>query len=215
MRLATILLAVLLTPGAAWAELCKRPDGEPVRIDVETKIAKTAYRHDLGKQGIERLQNKTNGSATPGTTVGLTVAAYGYRLSMGAKAWRRSDGAWCQWISNLRVEVSIPEQTVYVAREYPAGSCEYGAVIEHENEHVRLNESILRNFGAQLGRPLRAAVDRMNPIVASENSSEIPRPLKTTLERLMRDLEADRARANAAIDTEQNYRATSTRCRNW
>lgn len=215
MRVPTILLALLVLPGTARAELCQRPDREPVRVDVHTTVAATAYRHDLGKHGIAQVQRTTNGVATPGTTVGLTVASFAYRLSIGGRSWRRSDGVWCQWISSVRVELSIPEQTVYVAREYPAGSCQHDAVTEHENEHVRLNQTILRDFGAQLSRPLRMVVDRINPIVSSDNSSQVPRPLTAALERMMRDLEADRARANAAIDTEQNYRATSTRCRNW
>ena len=48
---------------------------------------------------------------------------------------------------NITAKLGYSSIVVFIANEYKPGSCEYNAIIEHENEHVKANINV---FNARL-----------------------------------------------------------------
>jgi hypothetical protein len=61
----------------------------------------------------------------------------------------------CFWITGFDVSLRYRRVDVFIAREYPVGSCQYKAILEHEGEHVRISRQNLeeRQGGFRRCRP--------------------------------------------------------------
>lgn len=51
----------------------------------------------------------------------------------------------CLYVAHVDVKISV-DPTIYIAREYPKGSCQYNAVLEHEKKHVRTDREIINKY---------------------------------------------------------------------
>ncbi|MGD9508119.1 MAG: hypothetical protein AB7X49_06155, partial [Geminicoccaceae bacterium] len=98
--------------------------------------------------------------SSPDTFVGgLTLDRVEAQASVSvAKIGSGSDR--CVAVAGIEAEVTDRELTVLIDRKYRPGSCEYQAILDHEQEHVRINADALEDLGARLELRLRALLDR-------------------------------------------------------
>ena len=93
----------------------------------------------------------------------------------------------------------MKEVTVYVAREYAPGSCNFDVIRRHEEEHVAIARRLVTEY-----RPrLLAAVTGMHP----ENVLSAVQGVVDELQRAMRD-------ANRVLDQRDTEKSLSE-CRSW
>lgn len=218
-----VLRILLLTGGlsaaaspAVVAAQCPTPSGGRVSIRVGTGTARTEYRYDLSTAEIGRLGRKEEALGYgKGTMLGLTRSGFDLRLSTTHHVARVGDRV-CLWITAIDAKLTIPSMTVYVSSNYRVGSCEHRAILEHENSHVQRTTALLRPYAAKLEDELRAAAKK--PLVGRDPGKaekEMMAALQNRVAGVMASLEKERARVNDQLDTEDNYRKTAARCRNW
>lgn len=135
----------------ALVRQCER-ELAPARIEVRVDLA--PVQHDFTRSLIELGRAHPPGRAGYVTT-GLTLRELQTQARWSDSAFALPDGMGC-----LRPDVSITlafvRHTVYVAREFPPGSCAHHETLEHERTHVQLNERQAAEAARVLRERLRA-----------------------------------------------------------
>jgi hypothetical protein len=217
--LAATVAALLLLP--AWAVAAQGtcggldPPTPSVGVDVadppEPRIvaaAEAEIRRRAGAAG-----KSTRGDAiTRGLTVSETATEAGYTL---AKA-TLPDGTGCVALKGIEARVADRGVTLLVDRSYRPGSCEYRAILDHEQEHVRINAEALRQTGRLLEEQLEAVAGRWGgrwsaPEQAPRIDEAVGRAVREATAAARGEAEARHRR----LDTPESYAEAQERCGNW
>ena len=104
------------------------------------------YVHNLSKSEISALENESSGKMRE--AAGLTLVLAGAVQTYTTRAEALS-GNECVVVHGVRI-LPMKEVTVYVAREYPVGSCNYKAVKRHEDKHVAIARRLVSEYRPRL-----------------------------------------------------------------
>jgi hypothetical protein len=129
-------------------------------------------------------------------------------------------GQYCFWINGFEIELRYEEVEVYVAREYPEGSCQYDAIYAHEMQHVEVARRNLEIYAPRIRAALEsgsvptaqtpiivasaAAAARDIQAISNENVTPVYRAM-------LRDLRA----AQALVDSPASYASVFRKCSKW
>jgi hypothetical protein len=137
---------------AALARQCER-ELAPARMDVRVDTVPVQY--DFTRSLAEL--GRAGPPGRPGyVTTGLTVRQLQTQARWADSAFALPDGTGCLRPS-ITVTLAFVRHTVYVAREFPPGSCAHRDTLEHERIHVQLNERQAAEAARRLRERLRAA----------------------------------------------------------
>ena len=166
------------------------------------------YVHILSKAGIRSLESDATGQTKE--TVGLTHIVAGGVVARTAEAQARS-GTRCVVVEAVRIS-PMKRITVYMPREYPEGSCNYGAVKRHEDKHVAVARRLLREYKPkflQAVRDLRLPSHGFAAWVDDEAASNerIASEVRPAVQTMLDELYASMDRANRALDAADTERA--------
>jgi hypothetical protein len=129
-------------------------------------------------------------------------------------------GRKCFWVASANVSLSYHQLDVNIAREYEAGSCQYEAILDHEQEHVQVAQKVLSPYEQQIRAALTTLSIPTRDLPSVADSPEQARaevqavfrrvlaPVHTQMNRLVRSRQAD-------VDTLENYSRTWRQCRRW
>lgn len=114
----------------------------------------------------------------------------------------------------LALTLGFSPMTVYVAKEFPAGSCAYQEIYQHELRHVKAYQAHLASIEKDLADTLnrRFATDGPWHGPAGETSARLQRELD---ERWLPYVQREIARGNdaqALIDTPEEYARVANAC---
>ncbi|SDE86547.1 hypothetical protein [Rhodospira trueperi] len=221
--MATIMLlvsAVVMTSPALADGSCPGRDA-PVQITLNTRFDPARLDHTRSRAQIHTMFQDSQSQPTMpvgGGAVGLTVtnAAFGFRTRI--ELFHRRDGMVCVYLRSVEAHMNQVDTVVYVAREYPKGSCNYDNIYEHEKMHVGVYYFTQRDYAPRVRERLQRLVRGINPQVvrteaaAREVHTEI---LNRGVADLLADMEAERKRRNSALDTPENYRREQAKCPSW
>ena len=216
-----LLIIVLCAAGQVSAQLAsecgKIPGLQPVDVRMKLSPPQIEHHHEVDLLGLPRIDHSVESNPPGGKILGLTLHGEGFKYSFEEKWTRQGDGPYCHYLTKVEGQLTLTQMMVYVASNYPVGSCEYKVVLEHENTHVRITRDMIDRYSLRLENALRSAARRISPLVTVERSGveQISQRLNAELEPLMKQFREDTARANAVIDTPENYRKTTARCSNW
>jgi predicted Zn-dependent protease len=116
----------------------------------------------------------------------------------------------------MTARFAIPTATIRIHRLYRPDSCEYSAVLDHEQEHVRITRETLQRWEDRIRQQLKSAVtswrDRWLPASAQQ---QIKAAIDHAIADLVRQIQADADRQHAAIDMPAAYVKVQRRCRGW
>jgi hypothetical protein len=112
------------------------------------ELSDPVYVHTLSKSEISALENEASGRMRE--AAGLTLVVAGTVQTYTSKAQAQT-GTDCVVFHGIRV-VPMRQVIVYVAREYPLGSCNYKAVKRHEDKHVEIARRLVSEYRPRLER---------------------------------------------------------------
>ncbi len=209
MRSPALLLAVVLS-GQGWADDCDQLPKPSVTVKrLDTRVAVNT------QHGYKVLNHLGSALAHPGKQIlGLTRgnAIAHFTTSMPHHVDR--SGRWECASPQLTLTLGFNPLTVYVAKEFPEGSCAYKEIYRHELRHVEtyqahlatiekeLSESLNRRFAT--GGPWRGPVGQMR--------DDLQRELD---ERWLPYIQREFARgdeAQALIDSPEEYARVADAC---
>jgi hypothetical protein len=178
---------------------------------------KLIYRHDVDLFGLAKLQHTFEKAPKGWVVLGVTVRNDELRLEVRSRSLGLPGGRLCLWVEEVTARIGDPELDVYVAANYPVGTCEYSVVLEHENQHVAINRSVVHAWGPRIGAQLRDVVYRSFPLIvdSAEPAKQAITFLAASVKPLVDAMIEELRQRNGAIDTPENYRRTGERCKNW
>lgn len=216
-----LLLAALAGPGpasAAAAGPCA-PSRTPITLDFTTKASPPIYNNRLTVSGIRTL------FATRGEPLGerhqkaLGVTYVETAFAMQAATRIRPQGrGYCVYLDRLEADFGWDRMEVYVAAEYKPGSCEHRMILDHENQHVGINQRALRDSAPRVRAALETILRDQGPLYVTDASRGSDQALSAIQSRMSGSLEAFQrmmAEGNGVIDTDSNYEAVSQMCEGW
>jgi hypothetical protein len=138
-------------------------------------------------------------------------------ISGASLAVKRAEG-FCVYLTAVDVEFGWRDMQVYVPREYPEGSCEYRAVLDHENQHVANARAVLKDFAPRARARIEIALAESRPFLARRQdgvTEQAIAPIKARLIALQREFDDLTSARDAQIDAPSNYAAVTAMCRSW
>lgn len=180
----------------------------PTKIEVQVSPLAFTTESSLSVRDLTAKQRANNATWTLGLTVVDRKTSYSY----GAERLVRSDG-WACIRPRFEVRIQVSPQRVYVAKEFPRGTCAFNEILNHELRHVKANQSQAVDAARRFQAEMHEAFGQT--IYYGEQSS-----LTAQLDRVMTDGWIARMRdqlslgdqAHAAIDTAEEYARMGTVC---
>lgn len=215
-------MAITLLLAATEAEAASCPVSDrPISVNLTTRFDTARVDHTKRREEIDRLFRETHGRATipmDGGAVGLTVTRSEFRFNAQTQISPQRDGTYCVYLRSVDAQMNQVNTVVYINRDYPKGSCNYRVTYEHEKMHVGVYYFTQKDYAPRVRHALERLVRGVNPRIA--RSLEAARSLHAQainagIADLLAELEAERKRRNAALDTPDNYARERAKCPTW
>ena len=223
---AAILAAVaagaggLSAPGpAAAAASCPKAETLP-RVSLKTLAGRVTYDTRKSREQLARLQGRKGAQSRKRGwhPIGLTLTELQFRMDLSINTLSRKANRHCATVAGIKAELGYDVITIYVAKRYPRGSCQYLSVLEHENEHLAIFRDTLVRYGPKIERRLVLAVSQLKPLTGwspNQAASKIQKALQRKIEPLFKEMNKVMDRENDRIDTTENYHREQVRCSKW
>lgn len=147
--LAPLLLALLAGP--AQAASCDQlpPPSVQVKLLEEKPLVDTHY----GYKELSFLGALASGSGN--YALGLTRGSAAAQFASGSFSASDRSQRWECSSPQLILSLGFKPMTVYIAKEFPAGSCAYNEIYEHEQRHVKAYQEHLAGIAKDLEEALK------------------------------------------------------------
>ena len=107
----------------------------------------------------ERFMNLLHGNV-------VATFAEEYEIEYGAQ---KADGGYCVFIEGITAVIGYTDFIVQIDRRHETDSCEFAAVKEHEDEHIRAHLSVVEDGMGDIRSAISAAANGVLPVwVADE-----------------------------------------------
>lgn len=130
-------------------------------------------------------------------------------------------GQECMFVSQVDIYLNI-DPTIYIAREYPKGTCYYNAVLEHELKHFRTDRALINKYTTIL---VKAANNTLKTIgflhgpYAVAQRGQVQGQITQTMDMIIgkygENFSAERDQAQSHVDTMTEYDRVHALCKNW
>lgn len=133
-------------------------------------------------------------------------------------SWETAPGGGVRfWVTEVEVTVGYDAIEVYIARDYRKGSCEYEAVLAHEQEHVRRDREQLEGHAKKIDAALRAAdlPTRERPLEVrspEEGKEKVEAQIQSVLRPLAEELQRKRSAAIHKLDADTGHQVVEKSC---
>jgi len=188
---------------------------EAPRVQVKLATAKTRYEKDLDATTLTQL----HGSGGSGTTLGLAGGPIEI-TSESLFETRTRNGKSCVQLTEFQV-LFWAKPVVLIASNFPRESCEYRAILAHEQDHIRILRKFVREFAPKLKRQVKDIVETSRThVITAENNQEsgqdqIQKSIINRLESYQNEIMPILKSRQAAIDTPEEYAHVQAQCDNW
>jgi len=187
------------------------------RFKVHATSVPTEIRHNLSLKEIGRLPGATGSGLK---TQGITTLKHSLQTHTRFSTATGTKAVYA-WFDDVILEVEISSDIINIPSEYPAGSCEYRIVLEHERGHGRVAREQAALLATKLERALTAAENlptRFDPVIA-DSFEEAAERLKTAIAKIVDPVydryEKDEKEAQAKLDRPDPYDAVYRKCMGW
>jgi len=221
LRLFTAFIFVMLAaaPSRAGQQAACPPYNRAIVLDFKTLSPKPVYNNRLTIQGIRNLfRSHTDPVLGPHErALGITYAETTYTADARSSA-TTVRGGYCVYLNSLSVEFGWKRMEVYVASEFEPGTCEYRSVLDHENQHVAVNNGALRDFAPRFRAEVEKMLRQQQPVFTRDAQAGMDAALANVdrgMSGLLNQFQKVMGERNAPLDSASNYEATGKLCQNW
>ena len=213
------LLGVLITLACtrlAFAQSCQGDERPVITVTPEIEPVKMDYSRSIAQLSSMRVDTKLVHREKNPRINGLTSSQVGEDIRIG---YLEKEG--CLLVEFVELKV-ILRQTVFIANDYPAGTCEHDAIVKHELKHVRVDETMLNKWLPRYELAMKRNV--IGPLAASPVDSEAASlsrrvEAQNQILEIVRDVSeqmySQRKRYQNAVDRPSEYRRVQASCSNW
>ncbi len=193
-----------------------------VPVNLNINHGEVEYLHDLKHSSFARyLRREMDMKAKLAQTVrGLTVAEASFGIQGNAEVTKMGN-RYCVRLANVDITFGYSRIVVLIDKKYKEKSCEYKVIKEHEDTHVYLNRQVLTEFAPRIKQKVNEVAASIPPRVeytkvrAEKALSEMLAKVQEAIKPDMEEFRILQDERNQAIDTKENYRATTNMCDRW
>lgn len=190
-------------------------------IHVVSNPIQVRYFHDYSTAQIEQMRNMKFHNRLLHNP-GVTLAEHEFKMDyqIGGLEHPRRDG-FCVWVDSVNISFSYAQMDVYISNQYPEGSCPYRVILNHENQHVAIDQRVLARYRTVIERALRKSryiptkARPMSVVSINNGKAIIDARLNRIVNPILEAYKKEIIRENGRIDTPANYRRTQALCNNW
>lgn len=122
----------------------------------------------------------------------------------------------CYWFKDIKIIVES-DPTIYIVSEYPQGTCQHQAILEHERNHVLTDRRIIGEYMKLIEDGVSAAARKMPVIgpvkgepdyIQKQMAAYIDKAVGETVEKMY----AQRRQRQQALDNRAEYERISNSC---
>lgn len=217
--------------GVAAAALASPPDANAARnsCPVKKTRVKVALKEDPGRVKVNRRHSQAQltammrkkskiRSSREMLNNGLTRTKYGTNMGFELQYAELKSGKVCAALRTVDATFGYAEITVFIARKYKKGSCQYRTVLQHENTHVAIHRKYLTKYADRMRRRLTTTANKAGVIFAPsvrQAKETFRKRLEKAIDQMTEEFSRELDAANARIDTPENYRRENKRCPSW
>lgn len=202
---------------ARGAAACQKASQSPY-VSLAVNTGRINYITTRSRAGLRRLHAGYQAFGDGWSPIGLTLAELGLGLAVSVRAEALADGRYCSEIASVEATLGYDVIDVYIASEYPRGSCQYTAILDHERLHVGVFQDTIDRYFSRVENVLRRTANSAKPILGRD-PDQATRKLQAILERaarpLFRDINKSLDRGNGALDTRESYEREQDNCLTW
>ena len=194
---------------------CPGSPDTPYEVNVRMEFPSVPINHTLSIAGL----SKRSFHGPRARVFGLMVPDLKIETSAEYFAVPFGD-QFCFWVRRIPVTLRYRSVDIYVAKEYSTGSCQYRVILDHEKDHVRTARTNLIRYVAKVKAALTSLLipTGSDPVVVA-SPEQAEREVKALVPKLLnpayQSMLADLRKAQASIDSPEEYRRTLRRCRKW
>lgn len=218
-KILTGLLCLIFSMGAN--AFCDR---YPIDIKIVTHIPNPTYYHHLKGRDFPFAAKTKMPDSSEMMVRGLTVSKVDVSGTTKSYVENKRNEV-CVGLKEIVFKIGLEKLDVYIDKKYRPNSCAYKVVKEHEDIHVNIFRQAVSFYRRDIESELRKAVDKLYPVSLYKSEASQRRIDELTKQEFVRVLNEIKPllnfinrkidEKNSLIDTEENYRATSARCRDW
>jgi hypothetical protein len=215
----TVTLIIISLASPLAAQSCRVPNITP-EISFSIIPYKVGLRKGNTRGDLQRIARRHSNAQYKDNwyPLGLTLTSFTYQVSPSVVAYPMTNGRHCVVPTKIDVEMGYPLFEILIDNRYRRGTCQYNAILDHENEHVDLFLDVLKRFTPWLESRILTEAGRIKPIiVTSPNRAarHFTTILMSKIKSAAKKLSTATARENARIDTLENYRIIQAQCNKW
>jgi hypothetical protein len=213
-------LIVLMAAAPAGAAQPCAPYSRPIKIDFKVLSPTPSYNNRLTIQGIHNMFRSLADQPLLARerALGLTYAETAYGAEAHSSATTVKGGGYCVYLTGLDLEFGFKRMEVYVAAEFEPGTCEYKSVLDHENQHVAVHRTVLRDFAPRFRVEVEKVLRAQAPVYTRDAQAGMDQALAAVdkgMSGMLGQFQKLVAVGNAPLDSPTNYEAIGRLCENW
>jgi hypothetical protein len=215
---AIVMTALLALAAPGWAATCP-PSGTEIAqppVHLATELPTPTYANNRNRKQLAAIGH---GNTLDPHHAGLTQTRTAFAVKPSLRFFRLSDGKICAQVTEIEASWRATQLHVDIAAEYRIGTCPYREVWEHEDQHVQIAKTQFAITEQKLRSRLAVQAGAVRPFIISGTPDQAARDVAARMMAAMQPVldayRVDSERANAAIDTQENYRRVTARCADW
>ncbi len=124
----------------------------------------------------------------------------------------------CIWHDKIDVLIHI-KPTIFVASEFPKGTCMHQSILDHEHKHVVVDREIVNKYASLIGKALHDDIRKYSvygPVTLSrqqETLETIRKRMQAILSQQTTEMSNERKKRQQAVDSLQEYNRVNASCK--
>lgn len=217
-----MLFGLILMPFTAYAD-----DGnwcnptEPPVINIRTSTNQISYDFSQSKKQLDRFE-----VSTINPYASNVITDVGGLMKGGIETQQKmlfdtrinpNTRQVCYWHNVIDFSLHIKPQ-IYIANDFPRGSCMHNAIVEHELKHVIVDREIVNKYAVLIGQALKDDVTRYRvygPVPVSQKNAletQLKQRMHRIISRYTSQMTAERRKRQQQIDSLPEYERVNHMC---
>ena len=128
------------------------------------------------------------------------------------------DGLHCFFYKEINVEIAISPK-VYIAKEYPKGTCMFDEIKKHENKHVLVDRKVVNKYAKKVGIKLVDLINEemlVGPVREKDSqlaTDYLRNKVKAEINYIAKQMYDERNRRQQLVDSLGEYQDVTDNCR--
>lgn len=204
---------LLMVPATARAKQCASP-----KTIMAFKSAVTDTKYNVSESAFD-IHNLYGGTHGAGLVTGLSLSPLSYEFE-GLFKVTEVDGGFCIALDKMKMLYKA-EPIVFISKELPRKSCEFKAVLRHENKHVRALKNVHGRTSSEFKAHVENSLERIRaigPIPKSKIEAardKMQDELTRLLDDYLKDVMAELTYEQNKIDSPSEYKRVNAECTEW